>query len=58
MMMPWVAVSAAFLHQKHSFYPPICMLLRGKNMPIAPQNDAFCSVISLFFVKKSDFAAR
>lgn len=34
------------------------MLLVGNNVPIAPQSDASCTVISLLFVKKSDFAAK
>lgn len=34
------------------------MLLVGNNMPIAPQSDASCTVISLLFVKKSDFSAK
>lgn len=34
------------------------MLLAGKNMPIALQSDASCTVISLLFMKKSDFAAK
>lgn len=34
------------------------MLLAGKNMPIAPQSDASCTVMSLLFVKKGDFSAK
>ena len=34
------------------------MLLRDNNVSIAPQSHASCSVISLFFVKKSDFEAK
>lgn len=34
------------------------MLLAGKNMPIAPQSDTSCSVISLLFVKNNDFIAK
>lgn len=34
------------------------MLLVGNNMPIAPQSDASCSIISMLFMKKSDFSAK
>lgn len=34
------------------------MLLAGKNVSIAPQSDASCTVISLLFVKNNDFIAK
>ncbi len=40
------------------FSHAIGMLLVGNNVPIAPQSDASCTVISLLFVKKSDFSAK